>query len=409
MKKSELMGYLVYAILFAIAIAVGLLVIRPIMAEYAQYAPFNSILFLVVAILAGLILNAAFIELGHFLGAKIGRYKVYQCVALWVGIKEITGKTRLSFSNFDGFLGETKISPKDEKSNPIPYIYMPLVLLLVEVIALVVVIALAENFAVRDASWQWWKMFAITMLTCGALVYVYDYFPAALDAKNDGYLMTVLNSRTNKEAYNDMLKAEYSLYKGEKVEDQKVYDNVTNFTSRINKIALSLAIDADDYEKAVTIADKTIASKDNVSSAIYEDAVAERVSLLMLGKDFEEGKKEYINSPLEIKKHIAAMSTPAAARSYILVSGLVDESQDEFESALTKVDSIVKKAPEKTREGESKLIKKAIAVVTAAHKDWDLSNYNLNIDEPKAEEKPAEEAKPTEEEKPSEGEGNKDE
>ena len=161
------------------------------------------------------------------------------------------------------------------------------------------------------------------------------------------------------------------------------------------------ALDEGDYGEAIDIIDKTIASKANVSSFVYEDACAQRVSLLMLSGCFEEGKKEYIDLPLEVKKHIASMSTPAAVRAYILVSGLVDESKGELENALGRVNAVLKKGSEETRESDTRLIKKAIKQVLEAHKDWDMSGYNLNLEEGEA----AKEAAPAEtEEKAPEAE-----
>lgn len=398
MKKSEIMGYLVYAILFAMAILVGIFVVRPIMTDYGSYAPMEPIVFLIVAIVVGIVLNAAFIELGHFVGAKIGNYKVYFLTCLWLGWKEKEGKMRFGAQGFDGFLGETKIAPKNDKSNPKPFIYMPLVFFLIEVIAGVVLIAISTSYAEgpeANLTWEWYKLLGIVILTCGGIVYVYDIFPAALDSKNDGYLLTVLTNKTNIEAYNDLLRAEYKIYKGEKTDGNKIYDKVTNFTSRINAISTAAAIDDGDYAKAIAIVDKTIACKDDVSSFIYEDACADKVSLLLLSGKEEEGRKEYISYPLEVKKHIASMSTPAAVRTYILVSGLIDESKGELEGAISKVDAVLKKGSEQTRASDTKLAKDAIKLVLERHPDWDLSAYNLNLGEeqkPSSDEKVASDA-----------------
>ena len=98
------------------------------------------------------------------------------------------------------------------------------------------------------------------------------------------------------------------------------------------------------------------------------------------------------------------MSTPAAVRAYILVSGLVDESKGELENALGRVNAVLKKGSEETRESDTRLIKKAIKQVLEAHKDWDMSGYNLNLEEGEA----AKEAAPAEtEEKAPEAEAAK--
>jgi hypothetical protein len=84
-----------------------------------------------------------FIELGHIIGCKFGHYDITSVNILGLNFKkQENGKYKFSFSEFDGFTGETKYVPEGcEKSNPRHIIYMPLVFLLIEVIALAVLIA----------------------------------------------------------------------------------------------------------------------------------------------------------------------------------------------------------------------------------------------------------------------------
>ena len=94
MKKSELMSYLVYAIILAVIVLVGLFAVRPIMTEYAAFAPLNSIVFIILAIVVGGLFNAVLVELGHLLGALIGHYKVYSWIVFWLGFAEKDGKMK---------------------------------------------------------------------------------------------------------------------------------------------------------------------------------------------------------------------------------------------------------------------------------------------------------------------------
>ena len=118
MKKSELMSYLVYAIILAVIVLVGLFAVRPIMTEYAAFAPLNSIVFIILAIVVGGLFNAILVELGHLLGALIGHYKVYSWIVFWLGFAEKDGKMKGAIRSFDGLTGETKIYPTSEKSSP---------------------------------------------------------------------------------------------------------------------------------------------------------------------------------------------------------------------------------------------------------------------------------------------------
>ena len=137
MKKNDVMGYIVYALMLGGAVGVGFGVIRPILNETPRSElPMEGILLILLSVLVGAVLSAVVLELGHLLGAKIGGYKItsWNCLGLcWKRGKD--DKFKFTFSGFDGLTGETKVVPKDvEKSNPRPMIFMPLVLFLIEVV-----------------------------------------------------------------------------------------------------------------------------------------------------------------------------------------------------------------------------------------------------------------------------------
>ena len=74
MKKNEAMGWLVYILMLAIAGVVGFAILRPELSSATL--PMNSILFVVIAVAAGILLSSNLLELGHIIGAKIGGYKI---------------------------------------------------------------------------------------------------------------------------------------------------------------------------------------------------------------------------------------------------------------------------------------------------------------------------------------------
>lgn len=394
MKKTDVMGYLCYALMLAIAVTVGLTVVRPIFSDtsLAAFAPMNQIGFVILAVLAGVIINAVLIEVGHLVGAKIGKYKVISWCCLGFCFKRNDkDKMKFCFSNFEGITGDTKIVPLDEKkSNPKPMIYFPLLFLLLEVVGCVAVIAMAGAFG---GVWFWWKAFVAVILAIAGMLYLYDIFPAALDNKNDGYLLTILTNETNKVAYNQILIAENKMASGEKVENSPIYDKVTNFTFRINNVSLYQRLAEEKIDEALAINEKTIASKDTVSTSIFNDAVTQKVALTLAYKPLAEGKEMFIALPLDQKKYIASMNSAAAVRAYILISGLVEDSITETKLALDRVDASVKKDQSELQTTEEKLMKKAIDIVIAAHPDWDFSDYGLGKtvevkkEEPKPEEK----------------------
>lgn len=402
-KKNDALGWLVYLLMLAIALIVGLVLIRPVFTSennYQQYLPtgFSGILFVVVAIVAGILFNAVLLEVGHLIGAKIGKFKVWSFCIFALGFREDpqTGKKKFKISDFDGLTGETKVVPLDqEKSDARHIIYAPLVGFFVEVVAMVALIVWATAMK-SNPGLIWVRLLALIVLAIGGMIFLYDIFPARLDAKNDGYLMLVLGKKINRQAYNAILLGAYKMYKGEALDDMPIYDEVTNFTNEVNRVSLYAALNNKDYEKALGINDLTILCKDNVSDAAYNEAIAQKASLYYLSKDKEVAKEFFVSLPLEQKKSIAALRTPSSVRAYILISALTEESETETEAAVAKIKPILKRAESSEKAVEEELFKKTMEKVFEEKPEWDFAHLGFenpslpkeeaNEEEPKTEE-----------------------
>ena len=377
MKKNDVMGYVVYAIMLGAAVGVGFGVIRPLLTDnnIAAQLPMEGFLLILLSVLVGLVLSAVVLELGHLLGAKIGGYKVASWTCLGLAFKrDNEGKMKVGFGGFDGLTGETKIIPNDvEKSNPRPFIFMPLVLFLLEVILCVVLIVVGNNSTVQGAVTL--KIVGIVILTVGCLIFIYNIFPAALDSKNDGAYFVIFNSKTNVMAYNQILMAEDKMARGEDVGETQIYESVTDFTVKLNEVALYKALNEKNYDEALRINEFTINSKSAVSSKVYHNAVAQKMALHLYLNPLDEAKEEYINLKLEEKKFIASLSTGPAVRAYILISGLVEESEGETKLAMDKAEIAIKNSGEDKRSAEEYLMKEALKKIIKKHENWDFSEY----------------------------------
>ena len=386
MKRNEGMGWLVYLLMLAGAAGVGLGILRPELSAHGTGVSMNSILVVILALIAGIILTAVLLELGHLIGAKIGRYRIDKFSVLgfqWKRKKE-SKKFRFSFSfSYDGITGETMMAPKDiEKSNPRHAIYFPLLFLLLEAAICVTLMVLGVSLRKENSAWQLAYIFGLVILTIALMIHLYNIFPAALDAKNDGYLITILNNQTNVVAYNALLLADEKAMFGEPAPELPVYSEVTNFTNALNQVSIYHALEEKDIEKALTINEYTIKAQNHVSKNVYQNAMAQKLSLKLLYGDFQEAKELYINLPLETKKFIANLSTAAAVRAYVLVSGLVEESENETKTALARCDKAIKSLPESVRATEEKLIIESVKRVQEKHPEWDFSDFSFKEDKP---------------------------
>ncbi len=89
MKKNDVMGYVVYALMLGGAVGVGFGAIRPLLIDndIISELPMPGVVLVLISVLAGTLLSALILELGHLLGAKIGKYKVMSWNCLFICFK----------------------------------------------------------------------------------------------------------------------------------------------------------------------------------------------------------------------------------------------------------------------------------------------------------------------------------
>ena len=191
MSKEDILSLVVYLIMMAIALTVGFVILQPIISGGKLGDNGSVFCFLILSVIIGLIVNALIVEIGHIIGAIIGKYEILSINILSFAFfkKKEEGKIVNSFKfpkNYDGLTGETVISPKSEKSKPMSYVFGPLVLFLIELLG-----CICAFMYIKDSNGESilnFVKYGIFLSTCiGGMIIVYDYFPSRLDNLNDGY------------------------------------------------------------------------------------------------------------------------------------------------------------------------------------------------------------------------------
>ena len=152
MRKEDLISDILYLAMAAIVLLVGFLVIQPAINDGLLGRDMGqNVLFILIALIIGIIINVALMEIGHLIGAKIGGYKILSTNILGFNFYRVFDKNsaksqlKFRFKSFNGLSGETIIEPKKESSNPFFYIFTPLILFLLEFVAMYFVISLAPQ------------------------------------------------------------------------------------------------------------------------------------------------------------------------------------------------------------------------------------------------------------------------
>ena len=145
MKKEDVISYIVYALILIAAILTVVFAINPLLSGEDAYLnglpvfSYSPVVYSIITIVISIIFGGILVEVGHVLGAKIGKYKIISVNILYFNFyktKNAQGKDtfKFRFKSFDGLTGETIVMPvtgKDGKyiSRPGAMIYLPNLLL----------------------------------------------------------------------------------------------------------------------------------------------------------------------------------------------------------------------------------------------------------------------------------------
>lgn len=377
MKKEDVSGLVVYIIIFTFAIVFGLLVLR----QHASESSLSTALYIVYvigAILSGILLNSIIFELGHVIGAKIGGYKIVSVNIL--GLTLLLGnKKRIKFSNYDGLTGETKIIPQEgKKNNPGPYlIFGSIIYAIVAAVCLVLFIYFnrTESVALKNVAY-----FLLVIVVIGAMILIYDIAPFRLDSMNDGYRLRLISNPKNKEAFNELLRVQYAVEQGQQDIEVKTFDEITNFTAELNLNKVYMNLDNHNFSEAEKLLDDILKSED-VSYRVYIRAKSQKIFIHLMTAELEQAKEFYDKEvPMNERREISEDVSMASIRAYILMSGLLDDSQSETERALNKVLKAYKKTSKNRQPIELKLYNEALEKVIQKHPKWELEGFLLAED-----------------------------
>ena len=378
MKKEDITGLIVYLIIIALAIVFGFTVLQTHNAD-SSFTGFYYVLYIIVAVIIGVVFNGILFELAHIAGAKIGKYRVLSVNILGFCFYKEENKTKFKFSSYDGLTGETKIVPKEgmvEKANPYPFLFFGSLFFAVEAIVVMVIFSIfrnAESDILKDVAYG-----LLTIGAIGLVVLLYNIIPMRIDSITDGYRLTMVSNPKNKAAFNELLRVEYEISQGNDNVEIKIFDEITNFTADLNLNRVYALLDKKEYAAAEELLDKIIDAKEEVSEKVYIRARAQKIYINLYTKNLEEAKEYYDKEvPVSERREISNDVSMASIRAYLLMSGLLDKSRSECIIALNNVYRAFKHTPKNRQHTEITLFNEALQKVVDTHPDWELDGYKL--------------------------------
>ena len=388
MRKEDVSGIVVYLLILAIAIVFGITVLRE-HASNSNMDTFVYVIYILGAILVGVLFNSIMFEMAHILGAKAGRYQILSVNILGLLWYKEEGKTKFKFGGFDGLTGETKILPKKDvkkEPNPSPYLLFGTLFYLVE-LTIVIILFTLLNVKTNDISTNI-AYFILVVSVIGGMILIYNILPFKLDAMTDGYRMRMTTNAANKIAFNELLRVEYAISQGEENVEIATFSEITNFTAELNLNKVYVLLDKKEFLEAEKLLDIIINGKETVSEKVYVRARAQKIYINIFTKPLEEAKKFYDEQvPMSERRQISNDISLVSIRTYLLMSGLLDGSKSECLFAINNVRKCFNSTPKQRQKTEADLFNEALHRIDEMHPTWKLSEYKIVLEEKPVKEK----------------------
>ena len=398
MKKEDVISYIVYALILIAAILTVVFAINPLLDgedAYLNGLPvfnYSPVVYSIITIVISIIFGGILVEVGHVLGAKIGKYKIISVNILYFNFyktKNAQGKDtfKFRFKSFDGLTGETIVMPvtgKDGKyiSKPGAMIYLPNLLL-----ALFTALSfLGYALSIRDTL-VFAPLSLYLVLVFGIMLF-YNIIPTKLDSITDGYQMKICSKKSNIPAFNESLRIRSCNILGIDPGETIVFDEVTDYTFEINLVEVYKLLAKNDYSGAYKILDKMYKLRESLNASNKAKLIGQMIYILLIDPNnlanVELAKKIYYSEiTSEEKRDVSNASYIETIRAYILISGILELSETEVQYATSRANSAYRKVESGRKDIEKVLYQNALKLVKEKHPKWELVINNKQAEKEK--------------------------
>lgn len=398
MKKEDVISYIVYALILIAAILTVVFAINPLLSGEDAYLnglpvfSYSPVVYSIITIVISIIFGSILVEVGHVLGAKIGKYKIISVNILYFNFyktKNVQGKDtfKFRFKSFDGLTGETIVMPvtgKDGKyiSKPGAMIYLPNLLL-----ALFTALSfLGYALSIRDTL-VFAPLSLYLVLVFGIMLF-YNIIPTKLDSITDGYQMKICSKKSNIPAFNESLRIRSCNILGIDPGETIVFDEVTDYTFEINLVEVYKLLAKNDYVGAYIILDKMYKLRESLNASNKAKLIGQMIYILLIDPNnlanVELAKKIYYSEiTSEEKRDVSNASYIETIRAYILISGILELSETEVQYATSRANSAYRKVESGRKDIEKVLYQNALKLVKEKHPKWELVINNKQAEKEK--------------------------
>ncbi len=365
MKKQANFSLLVYVIFLVALYFVGTSVLAPANNVLGE----KSFLFFLIAIIIGFIFDVIIMEVGHIIGALIGGYRIVSVSFMWLTFRKEKGKLKILLSSFEGFTGETRIAPKKDNANPMPYFWGGTILLLIILVFGVYFPALLNPEMNSDMR-TYLKYGSYVISVVAGLLLIYNIIPLQLDTKNDAMMMKQV-TKNNVDIFNKICLLQEKLINGEALEIDETIIEIDYITAQWNYYVYLSKTYQGKYQEAEAIIDQFIENSEKLPENIYQELISAKLFLLLFGKGKDTAVEYFKSLSQNERKLIVETNSIEGTRNYFAIQALLIENKEDSESAHKKYRSQVKAVVEKGRQfDEEQLMGEIINRIHEQHPEW---------------------------------------
>ena len=361
-----------------IALVIALAVIRPLFLDgvFASNVPMAlNYVYTFLIIIGALLFNAVGLELAHLVGAKVGGYKIAEFNIFGLSLHKKLGKWKFGFKSFDGLTGVTVVAPKSEKSKLTAYVWFPIIGYILELVVAVVLFSIFRQ-TTAGSEFRYLHhtiaLVAIVFATVSSMLALYNFVPFELDSETDGHRLVLITKKVNMEAYNELMRIEELQREGKEVDKIRIFEDITEFTANINLISVYEHLSKDEFKEAEKLIDDIIVKPEKITRNTYYRLLAQKLYIKIMTLPKREAEAYYEeNIDDKVRRFISNDASMESVRAYILIAGMLDESQAEVNYAMSCVKKAMKRALPSRAKIEEKLYKSAFEIVKKNHPLWE--------------------------------------
>lgn len=379
MKKQDIRSLVIYAIILVALFLTAYfgVITHRVVKDVAKIAgnEFLPVAWSILAIIGTFFVSGILLEVGHILGAKIGKYEIISINFFGLTFYKLEGenKTKFKVSSPDGLFGETVVSPKyNDKgeviSKPKAMLWLGNLFLALCIIVSAILVTLFGSKTDVVIS----QISLLVAVSFGCVLF-YNMLPLELDNKTDGDQLRIVSKPGNIAAYNELLRVMSCEITNKDPGEAKVFEEITNYTAAINNVTIYKNLSEENYSGALSLINKILDKSDNISNRAKIEFLTQKLYILLYTKALDKAKKLYEDElSLEEKRLISNNNDLIFIRTYLLISAILDPAESEVQYATSRAEKAYKKVEALKKPVEAMLYNNAVARVKELHPTWEV-------------------------------------